>query len=715
MRTVHLFVTSCLALAAGSACLGSSEPGGPKLAVDIAALTLTGPDNVCYDLLVENADGPVWSKGNPLLTLLGADQTGGTVTGAADTDTICSTRYGNSDGGDVTYIGTCDSSSDSDLGREEVQNRVTVWVDGIYKSGADLGDWQDPCEDGCSLSVDCNENEDSRVEFNLTLMRQANQGFFDIAVNFEDIFCSAKFDNCYPDGDDAGTDDDNITLLHGADQVRDWTGVVGFACSAGSDATQTNLLYGPFTVTCGNNVFAIDPSVDEGNDSVAGSAGGVLHYGVYRGTEQLDCGTGVGSCKKVFWNVAFSIQDLEALGGSCTLAVTATANDNNQGFELGLPKSVGVTYPYIEIATTLTNNGAGICQRNALNVIGSGVQTQYRGNLNGVIAPIAMCHQFNGTTVSATGGCGVPPGPCPSGTYGTPETACLPCDASCATCSGPGADACTSCADGWNDQYYGYEGFCVLCDGPTVNHINLGGLELCVCHDGYYGNPIDGCLPCDSECGSVTCSGPTLAECCHSSCNNVGCSGPGPNDCTPQLYCGDGIQNGTETGVDCGGPEAYCPERCPPTCIDGIQNGTESAIDCGGVSSGVTCPACPVDDCTIMKAQSYEPNPTGWSMPADASGCYFDLTSLVGADLTGADLTGATMGEMDLSSSVLINANFTDAIIIRTIFTNANLTGANFTNADLTGPMIWSGATCPDGVVVDGAAVTSCSPDHLTP
>lgn len=43
--------------------------------------------------------------------------------------------------------------------------------------------------------------------------------------------------------------------------------------------------------------------------------------------------------------------------------------------------------------------------------------------------------------------------------------------------------------------------------------------------------------------------------------------------------CDDGIQNGMETGVDCGGPD--CPE-CPPTCDDGIQNGSETGVDCGG-------------------------------------------------------------------------------------------------------------------------------------
>nr|MBX2871243.1 zinc metalloprotease [Saprospiraceae bacterium] len=54
--------------------------------------------------------------------------------------------------------------------------------------------------------------------------------------------------------------------------------------------------------------------------------------------------------------------------------------------------------------------------------------------------------------------------------------------------------------------------------------------------------------------------------------------------------CTDGIQNGQETGVDCGGPD--CPD-CPtePTCDDGIQNGQETGVDCGGPD----CPDCPVE------------------------------------------------------------------------------------------------------------------------
>lgn len=45
--------------------------------------------------------------------------------------------------------------------------------------------------------------------------------------------------------------------------------------------------------------------------------------------------------------------------------------------------------------------------------------------------------------------------------------------------------------------------------------------------------------------------------------------------------CDDGILNGNETGVDCGGPDCQ-PCQTAPTCDDGILNGNETGVDCGG-------------------------------------------------------------------------------------------------------------------------------------
>jgi hypothetical protein len=51
--------------------------------------------------------------------------------------------------------------------------------------------------------------------------------------------------------------------------------------------------------------------------------------------------------------------------------------------------------------------------------------------------------------------------------------------------------------------------------------------------------------------------------------------------------CSDGIQNGNETDIDCGGSCLPCSPP-PSSCNDGIQNGDETGVDCGG-----SCSPCP--------------------------------------------------------------------------------------------------------------------------
>jgi len=113
--------------------------------------------------------------------------------------------------------------------------------------------------------------------------------------------------------------------------------------------------------------------------------------------------------------------------------------------------------------------------------------------------------------------------------------------------------------------------------------------------------------------------------------------------------CTDGIMNGLETGVDCGGP------TCPvcPTCSDGIQNGTETGVDCGGVDcvpcscfngvldageTGIDCGsvcnlACP---CDISIASS-----VGLTIPCPGGNVTFDATgqgstvTVLGEDFNG--------------------------------------------------------------------------------
>jgi hypothetical protein len=87
----------------------------------------------------------------------------------------------------------------------------------------------------------------------------------------------------------------------------------------------------------------------------------------------------------------------------------------------------------------------------------------------------------------------------------------------------------------------------------------------------------------DGDETSVDCGGSDCPPCqatCDDGIQNQGeqgidCGGPCPLCAT----CFDGVQNGQETGIDCGGPE--CPP-CPPSCNDLILNGTEDGVDCGG-------------------------------------------------------------------------------------------------------------------------------------
>ena len=95
----------------------------------------------------------------------------------------------------------------------------------------------------------------------------------------------------------------------------------------------------------------------------------------------------------------------------------------------------------------------------------------------------------------------------------------------------------------------------------------------------------------------------------------VDCGGSCP-PCDAEPTCSDGIQNGDETGVDCGGSCPPCDVE--PTCSDGIQNGDETDVDCGG-----SCPPCDVsctlNEITLSLTLDNYPEETSWDI-TDANG-----------------------------------------------------------------------------------------------
>ncbi len=54
---------------------------------------------------------------------------------------------------------------------------------------------------------------------------------------------------------------------------------------------------------------------------------------------------------------------------------------------------------------------------------------------------------------------------------------------------------------------------------------------------------------------------------------------------TNPTTCSNGVLDGDETGIDCGGSCTACTTA--PSCTNGIKDGTETGVDCGG-----TCTAC---------------------------------------------------------------------------------------------------------------------------
>ncbi len=114
--------------------------------------------------------------------------------------------------------------------------------------------------------------------------------------------------------------------------------------------------------------------------------------------------------------------------------------------------------------------------------------------------------------------------------------------------------------------------------------------------------------------GSVTYSGWQATISCIS-CNDgiqngfetgIDCGG----FCPPCSDCNNGIQDGNETGIDCG---PTCPEPCH--CSDGILSGDETDVDCGG-----SCFPCP-EPCNVdltYTTPTYNPPPVGgpaYNMP----------------------------------------------------------------------------------------------------
>jgi hypothetical protein len=337
---------AALATATLAACSGatpSTQPNG--LAIEVAPLDLPGLVEATYQLTVKNAGGEtVWTKGP-----------------------LASTTYGNGQGA-LSYIGTCDA----DGGLHTVELVLLSLTD---TTGPMLSprDYVNPtvAPSGAVTpivirDVPCTENADTRVTFDLTIMRAARQGFFDFAVTFDDIFCSAKLD-CRPE------------LLHDAQGNRGPTAVLAFACTAGQGES-TELYLSDLVLRCtdANGTTTTTLPVASAEPGQQGPQGpSIYQWAVYQDREFLDA-DGNSPLEKCYWNHALGLDVATLANKSCTLTASGAASETPLVLGPGgytLPQDGA--YPFIRWnAEVLTTSGT-LCQNLALNTSNGAVQTEY--------------------------------------------------------------------------------------------------------------------------------------------------------------------------------------------------------------------------------------------------------------------------------------------------------------------------------------------------
>ncbi len=201
--TTVLALGLCIAPACGDADLGVDDATS-QVEIAVAPLSLDGVDDATYTLRVLNGDDTlVWER------------------------VVSSGQFGDG-AGSVSYIGPCDADPDA------ADNTIQVVLNEIVADGTPLVDGVDfvnpaPAAAPLEREFTCVENGDVAVTFEITFARSAKQGFFDVAVELVDVYCSAKLD-CT--NNETGQP---LKLLFN-DGVRDDTAVLALACTGGQGA-----------------------------------------------------------------------------------------------------------------------------------------------------------------------------------------------------------------------------------------------------------------------------------------------------------------------------------------------------------------------------------------------------------------------------------------------------------------------------------------------
>jgi len=303
-----------------ASCLGGetdpidvTEPAAGNVSIEMAALDLPDVTSALYSISVRNDSG----------------QTIAAVT-------IDSADYGNGHGS-ATYITPCDADP------EEQPNRVTATLVQLFAGNTPISAEMPP---PIVRDVTCQPNADTLVELDFTVVRSAQQGFFDIKATVEDIFCSAKLD-CVDDyTPNAAT-----------------TVIIGFTCGAGDpDLVDTYLYMTDIVVDCGALGTAIIHPDGDGYLSAADITDNndpnnlVTTVRVYRGSQAFEDFDGL------YWNVSFGLTTWGA-AADCSVSLQATATDGTLGAGSGgtAPYWSREGYPIVDWNVPITLDTDVVC------------------------------------------------------------------------------------------------------------------------------------------------------------------------------------------------------------------------------------------------------------------------------------------------------------------------------------------------------------------
>lgn len=376
---------------AGFGCGQTADPGttGSTFNIQVAPLD-GGISDACYKIEVFATDSVAAFNNDPA--------TGNLVW---QEDSLCSTNtpiastpdYGVN--GELRYTGVC---SDSEGDTDGTKNAVRLTINSLSDGATDLlaTGFINPCpaasdvndDNGCIIVADCKTSQDTQVAFDLTVMRQAQYGFFDVAVRFNEIFCAAKVD-CT---DDNG---DTLEFLQKSDGSDGDTVVLGLACFGGTtEAGEPNPLFvylDDITVDCGANEATVFTGNGPGNLDPADYANTAGTFPVLFGAA---VNQGAAMEGGIYVNVLLGMNTY----ANCTLTAEGTASPTSLGGASPYETPAAANYPYIDFNVTLgltgteANPSGRTCSKHPL--FGTGDSAGVSAPYSGVDVPAEFDNEF---------------------------------------------------------------------------------------------------------------------------------------------------------------------------------------------------------------------------------------------------------------------------------------------------------------------------------